>query len=225
MLVQSELLCVLEEQMYGAHHHEEPGSELMYPAYLVIATTVAGIAACQALDRLWAVPRWATWVVSTLYVAKLSMLVLPEAYLVLPTAVLLLTASSPMYLYEQPETGRRRTRLKPWQGTAHVLLTVTAVALARFAVFDVVQWAMLGRPHEGVLLGALLVVTAAALAPLVTTCYSHNQVSSDAISLHSVRFTGCCVPFYLPFEHSQLGTCQLRTQQPAIMALMQVCVK
>lgn len=200
MLVQSELLCVLEEQMYGAHHHEEPGSEVMYPAYLVIATTVAGIAACQALDRLWAVPRWANWVVSTLYVAKLSMLVLPEAYLVLPTAVLLLTAISPLCLYEQPEAGRRRTRLKPWQGAAHVLVTVTAVALARFAVFDVVQWAMLGRPHEGILLGALLVVTAAALAPLVTTCYSHNQVNPDVVSMQCARFVECCVvPFFRPF--------------------------
>lgn len=180
MLVQAELLCVLEEQMYGAHHHEEPGSEVMYPSYLVITTTVAGIAACQALDRLWAMPRWATWVVSTLYVAKLSMLVLPEAYLVLPTAVLLLAAGSPLYLYEQPEGGRRRARLKPWQGAVHVLVTVTSVALARFAVFDVVQWAMLGRPHEGVLLGALLVVMAAALAPLVTTCYAHNQVTVGA---------------------------------------------
>jgi hypothetical protein len=84
--------------------------------------------------------------------------------------------------------------LKPWQGAAHVLVTVTAVALARFAVFDVVQWAMLGRPHEGVLLGALLIVTAAALAPLVTTCYSHNQVSSNVISLHCARFAECCAP-------------------------------
>lgn len=180
MLVQAELLAVLEEQMFGAHHHEEAGSEAMYPAYLVIATSVAGIAACQALDRMLAMPRWATWVVSTLYVAKLSMLVLPEAYLVLPTAVLLLAAGAPLYMYEQPEAGRRRTRLQPWQGALHVLSTLVAVALARFAVFDVVQWAMLGRPHEGVLLGALLVVTAAALAPLVMTCYAYNQVRKGA---------------------------------------------
>lgn len=175
MLAQAELLCVLEEQMFGAHHHEEPGSEIMYPAYLVIATSAAGVAACQALYNVWMLPRWASWVVSTLYVAKLSMLVLPEAYLVLPTAVLLLAAGAPVYMYEA-EQGKRRVRINAWQGTVHVLVTLVAVALARFAVFDVVQWSVLGRPHEGVLLGVLLVVAAASLMPLVYTCYSHNQV-------------------------------------------------
>lgn len=201
MLVQAELLCVLEEQMYGAHHHEEPGSEAMYPGYLVITTTVAGIAACQALHRLWAIPRWANWVVSTLYVAKLSMLVLPEAYLVLPTAVLLLAAGAPLYLYEQPEPGKRRPRLKPWQGAVHVVVTVTAVGLARFAVFDVVQWAMLGRPDEGVLLGVLLGVTAAALAPLITTCYAHNQVGHGCVQ----AALGCRV--YATIVHTSAVSC------------------
>jgi hypothetical protein len=176
MLAQAELLAVLEEQMYGAHHHEEPGSETMYPGYLVIATSIAGVSAAHALYHLWSLPRWAAWAVATLHLAKLSMLVLPEAYLVLPTAVLALAAGAPLYMYEAPEPGRRRTRLQPWQGVAHALVTLVAVALARFAVFDVVQWAVLGRPHEGVLLGALLVVAAAALLPLVVTCYANNQV-------------------------------------------------
>lgn len=175
MLVQAELVCVLEEQMFGAHHHEEAGAQIMYPAYLVIATSAAGVAACQALHAIWTLPRWANWVVSTLYVAKLSMLVVPEAYLVLPTALLLLTAGAPVYFY-QAEAGKRRVRIKPAQGLAHVVATLIALALARFAVFDVVQWAVLGRPHEGVLLGVLLMVGAAALMPLVVTCYSHNQV-------------------------------------------------
>jgi hypothetical protein len=179
MLAQAELLCVLEEQMHGAHHHEEPGSEVMYAAWLVIATSAAGVAACQALHNVWCLPRWAAWVVSTLYVAKLSMLVLPEAYLVMPTALLLLAAGAPIYLYEA-EHGKRRVRIKAWQGLLHAVLTLVAVALARFAVFDVVQWAVLGRPHEGVLLGVLLMVAAAALMPLVVTCYAHNQVGGEA---------------------------------------------
>lgn len=203
MLVQAELVCVLEEQMFGAHHHEEPGSEIMYPAYLVIATSVAGVAACQALHAIWALPRWANWVVSTLYVAKLSMLVVPEAYLVLPAAVLLLAATAPMYMYEA-EQGKRRVRIRAWQGLAHVLVTLIAVALARFAVFDVVQWAVLGRPHEGVLLGVLLMVAAAALMPLVVTCYSHNQVGLHvvanhlcSINQHQTCFGICCIDHML----------------------------
>eukprot|EP00879_Flechtneria_rotunda_P012843 GHRR01013409.1.p1 GENE.GHRR01013409.1~~GHRR01013409.1.p1 ORF type:complete len:1004 (+),score=317.90 GHRR01013409.1:346-3357(+) len=185
MLVQAELLCVLEEQMYGAHHHEEPGSGMMYPSYLVIATSAAGIAACQALYHGWSLPRWANWVVSTLYVAKLTMLVLPEAYLVLPAAVLLLTAGAPLYMYTT-EQGKLRVRLGAWQGLAHVLATVVAVGLARFAVFDVVQWSALGRPHEGVLLGALLVVTAASLLPLITRCWAHNQTAMRLVVMVGV---------------------------------------
>jgi hypothetical protein len=107
------------------------------------------------------------------------MLVLPEAYLVLPTALLLLAAGAPVYLYEA-EYGKRRVRIKAWQGLMHTVFTLVAVALARFAVFDVVQWAVLGRPHEGVLLGVLLMVAAAALMPLVVTCYAHNQVGGEA---------------------------------------------
>ncbi|WIA13369.1 hypothetical protein OEZ85_006949 [Tetradesmus obliquus] len=185
MLAQAELLCVLEEQMFGAHHHEEPGSDVMYPAWLVITTSAAGVAACQALHNVWCLPRWAAWVVSTLYIAKLSMLVLPEAYLVMPTALLLLAAGAPVYLYEA-EHGKRRVRIKAWQGLLHVVLTLAAVALARFAVFDVVQWAVLGRPHEGVLLGVLLMVAAAALMPLVMTCYAHNQAALRLVILVGV---------------------------------------
>jgi hypothetical protein len=107
MFVQAELLCVLEEQMYGAHHHEDPGTEVMYPPWLVIATSAAGVAACQALYQVATLPRWANWVVSSMYLAKLTMLVLPEAYLVLPTAVLLLAAGAPIYMYQQ-EPGKRR---------------------------------------------------------------------------------------------------------------------
>ncbi|KAF8058100.1 hypothetical protein HT031_005760 [Scenedesmus sp. PABB004] len=180
MLTQAELLAVLEEQLYGAHHHEDAGgAEVMYPPWLVLATSAAGLGACAALAAIWALPRWAHWVVSTLYVAKLSMLVLPEAYLVLPTAALLLAAGAPLYMHE-PDHGRRRARLRPWQGLAHAGATLVAAALARFAVFDVVQWAAAGRPHEGLLLGALLGVTAAALMPLVATCYAHNQARAHA---------------------------------------------
>lgn len=179
LLIQAELLCILEEQMFAAHHHEDPGSETMYPAYLVIATSIAGAAATYRLHLHGYIPEWSAWVVSALLAAKLAMLVLPEAYLVLPTGVLLLAAVSPLFLYKQA-AGKRRVRIAPWQGLAHVLLVLVATALARFAVFDVIQWAVMGRPSEGVLLGALLLTFALACMPLVSHCYAHSQVSQSA---------------------------------------------
>jgi len=115
-----------------------------------------------------------------LYMAKLSILTLPEAYLVMPVALLLLTAASPMYLHEVPP-GRRRFRLVPWQGLAHVAANVAAVLLARFALFDVAQWVMAGRPHESLMTGVLLVAMAAANVPLVFRCYRGSQVGAAGV--------------------------------------------
>lgn len=41
---------------------------------------------------------------------------------------------------ELATTRARRVRLAPWQGIAHVVSVALAVVLARFAVFDVVQF-------------------------------------------------------------------------------------
>jgi hypothetical protein len=58
--------------------------------------------------------------------------------------------------------------LPPGPAAAQVL---TCVGLARFAVFDVVQFLLSARPPEGLLLGSLLVAAAAGLAPLALHCY------------------------------------------------------
>lgn len=180
LFVQAELVCLLEEQLYSSSFLEGPGAEQMYPAYLVVATSAAGALAAQRLSAARLAPRWAAWVVPALYVAKLSMLVVPEAHLVLPVGLLALAASAPAALHAPPQ-GKRRARVAPWAGLLHAVAIIASAALARFAVFDVVQWAAMGRPHEGVLLGALLVVTAAALAPLVARCYSHSQVGGEGV--------------------------------------------
>lgn len=225
LLIQAELLCVMEEQMYVAPAGAAASGDVMYPAYLVIATSAAGIAVAQAMHNAGHVPRWASWVVSTLYGAKLSMLLLPEAYLVMPVGLLLLAATAPIYMHE-PIDRKRKVRLAPWQGLAHAAAVVIALALARFAVFDVVAWAVNGRPSEGVLLGALLLVAAVALGPLVVHCYSHNQVGGrccqaikvgilpvgHALTLKTATCfcdmpaSPCCSPFRLCHALTQVST-------------------
>ena len=56
---------------------------------------------------------------------------------------------------------------------------LAAVGLARFAVFDIVQFVSSSRPTEGMLLGALLLTTGAGMVPLVWKCYPGNQVSAQ----------------------------------------------
>ena len=64
----------------------------------------------------------------------------------------------------------------PVQGLLHFLSVVIAALLARFAVFDVVQFVSSARPTEGALLGTLLLVTAGGLTPLVWKCYPSSLV-------------------------------------------------
>ncbi|KAI8462777.1 MAG: hypothetical protein J3K34DRAFT_168086 [Monoraphidium minutum] len=133
LFVQAELVCILEEQLYSAAALEGPGAEPMYPAYLVVITSAAGALAASRLAAARLAPRWAGWVVPALYAAKLCMLVVPEAHLVLPVGLLALAAAAPAALHEPPQ-GKRRCRIKPWQGLAHAGAIVSAALLARFAV-------------------------------------------------------------------------------------------
>jgi len=176
LMLQASLICVLEEKLYAPSHADFAG-EVMYPGYLVLATSAAGIAAARQLFAAGHLSVPGAWVLHSLYAAKLVMLVLPEAYLVLPSILLALASSAPFFLYgsgEQPHGGKRRVRLQPWQGILNALCVVVTVGLARFAIFDVVQFLLSSRPTEGILLGALVLALAAGLAPLVLHCYPGN---------------------------------------------------
>ena len=75
-----------------------------------------------------------------------------------------------------PQPRARRLRILPWQGLLHVISVIVAVLMARFAIFDVVQFVSSSRPTEGMLLGALLLATGAGMLPLVWKCYPGSQV-------------------------------------------------
>lgn len=76
-----------------------------------------------------------------------------------------------------PPLRTRRLRIMPWQGLLHACSVLVAVGLARFAVFDIVQFVSSSRPTEGMLLGSLLLTTGAGMTPLVWKCYPGSQVS------------------------------------------------
>eukprot|EP00798_Chlamydomonas_sp_ICE-L_P021509 gene21509-28492_t len=102
-------------------------------------------------------------------------MVLPEANLVLPTTLLVLASTAPLFFVKQSTPGKRHPRLRIRVALAYVLSILLAVAMARFALFDIVQFLLAARPNEGILLGSLLLLAAIALAPFVMTCYSQNQ--------------------------------------------------
>lgn len=95
---QASVLCVLEEKLF-APSHEELAGEVMYPAFLVVATTVAGVVASRRLASDGLLASATSWLLHSLYLSKLTMLVLPEAYLVLPVSLLVLATTAPLFLY------------------------------------------------------------------------------------------------------------------------------
>lgn len=173
-------------------------------SYLVLATSTLGLLTAARLSRRGFVGPAASWLLHCLYAAKAAMLLLPEAYLVVPTAMLALAASAPYFLYGQPQRGaqsgvgpaaapsrRRAVRIAPGVGALHALSVVMAVALARFAVFDVVQLLVSARPGEGLLLGALVLTLAGGLVPLASTCYTNNSVRRKAGVERQGRWRAC----------------------------------
>jgi len=73
-----------------------------------------------------------------------------QARLALPMLAVALVVTPPILLYdEKPEgtTAAKRRRLSPWLGALHALSVVAAVGLARFAIFDIVQWVSGARPE------------------------------------------------------------------------------
>lgn len=77
----------------------------MYPGYLLILTSVMGIVACRRLVAHGNITAFNSWLLHCLYGGKLAMLVLPEAYLLLPAVLLSLAVTAPYFLYT-PEPRR-----------------------------------------------------------------------------------------------------------------------
>jgi hypothetical protein len=162
------------------------GDESFYPAYLVCATSAMGVALARRLAAWHLLGARASWLLQCIHAAKLSMLLLPDAFLVFPTLGLLITATAPLAdaLGAPPARDGAAAAPPPVGGGSAarpldaplVAAIVLAVAHARFAIFDVATAVYGGPPPEGVLLGALLVTAAACLAPLVYTTSPHTVV-------------------------------------------------
>lgn len=77
-----------------------------------------------------------------------------------------MACSLPIAVHHARLEHAHSARVTPAQGVAMALLVLLTVALSRFAIFDVVRWAVEGRPSESLLLGLLLLTAALGCAPL-----------------------------------------------------------
>ena len=96
------LLCYIENNFfnYSNVYYYGMDDDVMYPSYMVVLTTFAGLAVVRRLSVDRRIGSKAVWVLICLYSAKLSMLVMASKNVLWVSAVLLLAVSPPLLLYK-----------------------------------------------------------------------------------------------------------------------------
>ncbi|GMH37943.1 hypothetical protein BSKO_05827 [Bryopsis sp. KO-2023] len=189
LLIQGLVLSLLEERLYAGEHDE---GDVIYPAYLVLFTSILGVGIARRLEEMEYINSMCAYILQCMYIAKLPMLLLPEASLVVPAFAVAL-AVSPPYLLLKAEAGGRQPRLHPWQGVVLVAAVVFSMTLARFAIFDIIQEFVSPHPPEGLLFGALLISIAAGSMPMVFRCYPNSQAARRSLILVTAAGVLLCV--------------------------------
>ena len=99
--------------------HFTPLKAKVLTAILCILCSLA-----RQISALGKLSMWGGWLSRCCYTAKLSMLAVPEAYMVFPTLLFALAASAPVALFSHSHSHssggntsalKRRARMKPWQ--------------------------------------------------------------------------------------------------------------
>lgn len=185
LLVQAGLLCVAEERLFaGDHSALTYNLHPMFPSALVVATSAVGLAAVRKLAALQIVGEVGAYLLQCVFGAKLAMLVVPEARLMVPMLGLALATTPPILVHIEKEGDTRAPRrLPPWQGLGLTFSVVAATAAARFAIFDILKLVYNRRPSEALAAGSLLIVASLGCVPLVSRYYRTSAQAKRLVLL------------------------------------------
>lgn len=190
LIMQASIIAVLEEHLYAGDYLEVTFDvHPMFPASLVVATSVLGV---YLTRRLWEQQRIGVktaFVLECIYGAKISMIFVPETRLAIPVIAYALATLHPFFLARVDgavgggvdfDAPRSHARSRP---AAHVIYVAFAavllsVAASRFAVFDALHILLERKPSESVAAGSLLVAAAAGWIPMVMTYFGAEKASS-----------------------------------------------
>ncbi|CAI5484675.1 unnamed protein product [Closterium sp. Yama58-4] len=161
VVAQAFLFAGLEFLLYNGEAHAEGG---VYPAFLVLATTVAGFVAMRKLRIAGKIGAVAEWVGICLYLSKLPMLVVHSQGVLLGSQLLLLAISPPFFLYQ--DKSRPGSRMKPWMAVMHSALVLLTVLFCRYVIFDVIVSASGHKPSHALLIGSLGLIAVAGCLPI-----------------------------------------------------------
>lgn len=96
------LLCYIENRLfnYSSIYYYGLEDDVMYPSYMVVLTTIVGLALVRRLSVDHRIGPKAVWILICLYSSKLGMLFMSSKSVVWVSAVLLLAVSPPLLLYK-----------------------------------------------------------------------------------------------------------------------------
>uniref|UniRef100_A0A7N0U9B0 No exine formation 1 n=1 Tax=Kalanchoe fedtschenkoi TaxID=63787 RepID=A0A7N0U9B0_KALFE len=167
------LLCHIENRFfnYSNIYYYGLDDDVMYPSYMVIITTLIGLALARRLFVDQRIGPKTVWILTCLYSSKLAMLFIVSKSVVWMAAVLLLAVSPPLLLYK--DKSRSASRMKAWQGYAHAGVVALSVWFCREAIFEALQWWNGRPPSDGLLLGFCILLTGLACVPITALHFSH----------------------------------------------------
>ncbi|KAK3228916.1 hypothetical protein Dsin_000797 [Dipteronia sinensis] len=167
------LLCHIENRFfnYSSIYYYGLEEDVMYPSYMVILTTLIGLALARRLSVDHRIGPKANWVLTCLYSSKLAMLFVTSKSVVWVSAVLLLAVSPPLLLYK--DRSRTASKMKASQGYAHATVVALSVWFFRETIFEALQWWHGRPPSDGLLLGFCIILTGLACVPIVALHFSH----------------------------------------------------
>ncbi|XP_061359475.1 uncharacterized protein LOC133303571 isoform X1 [Gastrolobium bilobum] len=167
------LLCYIENRFfsYSSIYYYGFEDEVMYPSYMVVMTTLLGLALVRRLSVDHRIGGKAVWILTCLYSSKLAMLFIASKSVVWVSAVLLLAVSPPLLLYR--DRSKTLSRMKQWQGYAHACVVALSVWFCRETIFEALQWWNGRSPSDGLILGFCILLTGMACIPIVAIHFSH----------------------------------------------------
>lgn len=178
------LLCYIENNFfnYSNVYYYGMDDDVMYPSYMVVMTTFAGLAIVRRLSADQRIGSKAVWVLICLYSAKLSMLVMASKAVLWVSAVLLLAVSPPLLLYKD-KSKSSASKMKPFQGYAHAGVVALSVWFCRETIFEALQWWYGRPPSDALLLGSCTLLTGLACIPIVALHFSHVMAAKRYLAL------------------------------------------
>ncbi|PNY07519.1 no exine formation protein [Trifolium pratense] len=167
------LLCYIESRFfsYSSIYYYGFEDEVMYPSYMVVMTTLLGLALVRRLSVDHRIGGKAVWILTCLFSSKLSMLFIASKSVVWVSAILLLAVSPPLLLYR--DKSKTASKMKPWQGYAHACVVALSVWFCRETIFEALQWWNGRSPSDGLILGFCILLIGMACIPIVAIHFSH----------------------------------------------------